>query len=187
MGVFGIETAEANGAHLALREIELDAGHVLEEFADVAFGDIAKHVRGDGIGDVHGIALVHDRLRVALALGGDFERREFGRTFRVGRGGGLHRADQLDVARDGAARRNFDGRRDRAETSVGHNERDRSGSDRRNAVVAAVLGSDDLARRIDADLGIAEVFAGRRAKHAASDRAGSRAVGNGKRGEKKHA
>ena len=166
--VFGIEAAEANGADLALGQIEFNARHVFEEFADVALGDIAEHVRSDGVGNVHGIALVHDRLRVALTLGGDGERGELSRPRGAARGR-LQGADQLEITRDRALGRNLDRGRDRAKARVSDDQCHRPRRDGRKAVGAAVFRRGDLAGRIDADLGVAEVFAAGGTENASGD------------------
>ena len=182
--VFRIEAAETDRADLALGEIEFDARHVLEEFTHVTLGDIAEHVGGDGVGDVHGIALVHDRLRVALTLGGDGERGELSRPRGAARGR-LQGTDQLEIARNGALGRNLDRGRDRAKAGVSDDQCHRPRRDGRKAIGAAVFRSGDLAGRIDADLGVAKVFTAGGTEDATGDRSFRGRMGDSQRRAKR--
>jgi hypothetical protein len=161
---------------------------MLEEFADVALGIVAKRVGRDGVGDVHGIALIHDGFGVTLAFGGDGEGLEFhGAIGHRGarRGGILERAQELEVFRDGDAGGDIDGGGDFAITGVGHLDGDATGGHGREAVEAFVLGDGGLAAVDDAHLGVAEIFAGGGIEDLADDGAGGRLGEGRQRGEER--
>jgi hypothetical protein len=71
--VLGVHAAEAGAARFGFDVVEIDAGQIFQEFADVAVGDVAENIGRDRGGDVHVAALFHDGLGVALAFGGDGE------------------------------------------------------------------------------------------------------------------
>jgi hypothetical protein len=146
---------------------------VLEEFTDVTLGDVAEHVGSDAVGDVHGIALLHDGFRITLARAGNGERGELERSARGVLGGRtLQRAEELKIPGDGRAGGYLHGRRDRLVTGEAGDQRDRARCDPRHAIVAAVLGGDELAGGLDADLRVADVFAARGIEDAAGDHTG---------------
>ena len=181
-GVLGAEAAEADGADLAVEKVELDAGEVLEEFADVALGVVAKRIGGDGVGDVHGIALVHDGLGAALALGGDGKGGELNGA--VGRGGAgfLQRADELDVLGRGGAGGDIDGGGDGAVAGISDDEGEPPGRDRVEAKCALGLGDGGGPGLDEAKLGVADVFAGGGIVDLADDDAAASGGRNGSAG-----
>ncbi len=63
-------------ARVELDILEVHAREMLEEFAHVAFDDVAELVRGDGVADEHRAALVLDRLALAFSTGRDNHRLE---------------------------------------------------------------------------------------------------------------
>ena len=95
-GVLRVQSTQTDGTGVRLDIVDQHARQELEKLADVALGNRAKRVRGQDPLRLDRLLLFHDRLRVALALGGHDKLAQFDRTrvLRVG---------QRDVDRDGLA------------------------------------------------------------------------------------
>ena len=185
--VFGTESTEADGADLAIVKIQFHAREMLEEFADVALGVVAKRVGGDGVRDVHGITLFHDGFGIALALGRDGERLELHGAIGSGRGlgGVLECADELEVFRGGGAGDDIDRGGDLAVTGVSDFERHAAGRDGGEAEETLVGRDGGIATLDDAHLGVAQILAGGGIEDLADDGAGGRLGEGRQRGEKR--
>ena len=160
---------------------------MLEEFAHVALGVVAKRVGGDGVGNVHGITLFHNSFGIALALGGDGERLELHGAIGSGRGlgGVLECADKLKVFRGGGAGDDIDRGGDLAVTGVSDFERHAAGGDGGEAEQTLVGGDGGIATLDDAHLGVAQILAGGGIEDLADDGAGGRLGEGRQRGEKR--
>ena len=167
-----VEAADARATADAIDVFDFDAGEEFQKLTDVALGDIAESIRGDGGGDVHVAALLHDGLGVALALVGNDEGLELERFIFAGGTAGLG-ADNFEItSRDGA--RGHDHRRGR-QLVARKGDLQRGGADGHvgELVDATVFGECDLLRALEADFGVPHVFTGRRIEDTARDGAGS--------------
>lgn len=174
-----VEAADAGAAADAVDVFDFDAGEEFEEFADVALGNIAEGIGGDGGGDVHVAALLHDGLGVTFALVGDDEGLELeglvgGAFAGGGRGAGRQRAGDGDLADGGLARSDGEGVGRGRVTGVGDGERDGTGGDGGEGKRAVALGLGDEGGAGDAISALRHIAARRGIIDTAVDRAGGR-------------
>ena len=174
--VLGLHAAEGGAARLGLDVVDIDAGQIFEELADVAVSHVAKNIGGNGVADVHAAALLHDRLRVALALGVDGEGLHLHDPVFRGRRAAV-RADEGDLAHGGLAGGDGEGILRGGIAGEGDRDGGRTGGDVVKLKRAVALGVSHLIGAFEADLGVADVGFGRGIIHAALDGAGSGRLG----------
>ena len=167
--IFRIETADARGARVGLLVVDDHARHVLHELADVAAGDVAEIVRRDDVLHVERSALLHDRLGVALALGGDDERAELDDVVplpaRLIRG-----ALQFEILRGGPIRCDAYARARHIISGIRHRQADVGAGHIRQDVRTVVARVSDEIRAGHANLRIAHVLLSRRVEDSTGDR-----------------
>ena len=139
---FWVLAAHGDGAGVGVGEVDLQAGHVAEKFADIAVGHDAEGVGGDRLDEHVGFFLLVDRGGVALGLGGDGEGTEF-----VDPRGEREILSGLGAGGDGHA--TFLG----VEAGVGDDEIVGTGSETGERIRAVAIGEDRAVGAVDLDLG----------------------------------
>ena len=175
--VFRIETADAHSARVGLVVVNHDAGHVFDELADVAVGDVAEGIGGDDVLHVECGALVHDGLGVAFAFRGNDKLRELDDVLtaggrRCGTAGFEAGGREFEIARGRGAGRNGEARRRGVVARVGHAELALAWRNSHEHKISIVSGEGGEIGTGDGDLDVAQIFTCGGAEHAALNLAG---------------
>ena len=165
--------AHGDGGGIGVGVVHQETGDVFEKFADVAIGDLAEGVGGNGGHEVVGAFLFVDLGGVALDLAGDDEGAEF-----------INAGGEREILRGAFARNDREGLFLAVEAGVTDHRRVGAGSDVEQGVGSVTVGERTESGALERDLGFTEVLSGGLIGNAAGDGAGGWALSEGRRTER---